>query len=371
MNTILSLLSDDNVNKIIVEKQNVINTSVTEDKKSIRLDLQICVEYVNQENPHTSITVEQYINDWLYNVKANELKPASFDRKEQTVKYQIIPHIGKIPISDLSSDDIQRMINSLKKDYSFSTIKKTYECINSCLKYAVKRRDLPYNVADSVIIPKNLEREKSDVKWFSEDELQRIETEAVRCYKNGKRVYRMGEIVIFLANTGLRIGEALALEWKDINFKKKRVTVRQNMVFVKDRDNSEKAYKYIKQRSTKTKKGSRIVPLNAAAIRALISLKGINGSTKFVFATSTGKRVYPRNIDRMFRGILHKCDIKCTGVHTLRHTFASRLFASGVDVKTVSELLGHSEVGITYDTYIHLIQEQQVVAVDVLENVLL
>lgn len=370
MDTILSLLSDENVNKIIVEKQNVINTSVTEDKKSIRLDLQICVEYANADNAHESITVEQYINNWLYNVKVNELKPTSFDRKEQTIKYQIIPYIGKLPINDLSSDDIQEMINGLKKDYSFSTIKKTYECINSCLKYAVKRRDLPFNVAESVIIPKNLEREKNGVKCFSEGELNRIEAEAVKCYKNGKRIYRMGEIVIFLADTGLRIGEALALEWKDINFKKKTVTVRKNMVFVKDRDDTEKAYKYIKQRSTKTKKGSRIVPLTAAAIRALMSLKGINGSTKYVFATGKGKRVYPRNIDRMFRGILHKCDIKGTGVHTLRHTFASRLFAKGVDVKTVSELLGHSEVGITYDTYIHIIQEQQAAAVDVLENVL-
>ncbi|WP_294755077.1 site-specific integrase [uncultured Ruminococcus sp.] len=215
-----------------------------------------------------------------------------------------------------------------------------------------------------------MEREKSDVKCFSEDELQRIEAEAVKCYNNGKRIYRMGEIVIFLADTGLRIGEALTLEWTNINFKKKTVTVRQNMVFVKDRKSTDKSYKYIKQCSTKTKKGSRIVPLTAAAIRALMSLKGINGSTKYVFATSTGKRIYPRNIDRMFRGILKKCGIKGTGVHTLRHTFASRLFAKGVDVKTVSELLGHSEVGITYDTYIHIIQEQQAAAVDVLENVL-
>ncbi|WP_294755079.1 hypothetical protein [uncultured Ruminococcus sp.] len=150
MNTILSLLSDDNVNKIIVEKQNVINTSITEDKKSIRLDLQICVEYANPDNTHKSISVEQYIKNWLYNVKANELKPASFDRKEQTIKYQIIPYIGQRSITDLTADEVQEMINALKKDYSFSTIKKTYECINSCLKYAVKRRDLPFNVAESV-----------------------------------------------------------------------------------------------------------------------------------------------------------------------------------------------------------------------------
>lgn len=102
----------------------------------------------------------------------------------------------------------------------------------------------------------------------------------------------------------------------------------------------------------------------------MISLKGINGRYDFVFSNAKGNRIYARNVDRMFRAILKRCNIAPTGVHTLRHTFASCLFAKGVDVKTVSELLGHSEIGITYDTYIHLIQEQHIVAVETLEEVL-
>lgn len=370
MNTILSLLTDDNIEKIVVKRQDITNTKLSENQKLVNLNLQICVEYASQKS-EKSVTVSDYINKWLNDVKVNDLKPSSFDRKEQTIKYQVLPYIGNISIYDLTSDDVQNMINDLKaSSYSYSTIKKAYECINSCLKYAVKRRDLAFNVAESVIIPKNLKREKSDIECFSDDEVRSIEEEAVKCYKNGKRIYRMGEIVIFLVNTGLRIGEALALEWADIDFKTRKAHIRKNMVYVKDRSSSEKSYQYVKQRSTKTKNGSRIIPLNAAAIRTLMSLKSINGSAKYVFATSKGKRVFPRNIDRMFRSILKNCGLKSVGVHTLRHTFASRLFAKGVDVKTVSELLGHSEVGITYDTYIHLIQEQQAAAVDILENVL-
>ena len=104
-------------------------------------------------------------------------------------------------------------------------------------------------------------------------------------------------------------------------------------------------------------------------MRALISLRGLNDNTPYVFATKNGKRITPRNIDRTFRSILKRCGIACTGVHSLRHTFASRLFAKGVDVKTVSELLGHSDVGITYDTYIHLIQEQRITAVKAIEDI--
>ncbi len=220
-------------------------------------------------------------------------------------------------------------------------------------------------------LPKNIDHSKDKINFFTDEQIKKIEKEAVRCYHTGKRVYRMGEIVIFLLNTGMRIGEALALKWTDIDFDNRVVKVRKNVVIIKNRDITvNKNYKMQEQTSTKTKSGSRIVPLNSEAMKALLSLKVINGKFEYVFSTSTGERVCPRNINRLFRCVLKNCYIEPTGIHSLRHTFASRLFAKGVDVKTVSELLGHSEVGITYDTYIHLIQEQHVVAVETLENVL-
>lgn len=124
MNTILALLKEKSVKKIIVEKEDVVDTKVINNHQSISLNLQISVEYAHQENACAVMTFGEYILDWLYNVKANELKPSSFDRKEQTVKYQVIPHIGDIDLYELTADNIQRMINALKKEYSFSTIKK-------------------------------------------------------------------------------------------------------------------------------------------------------------------------------------------------------------------------------------------------------
>lgn len=377
MNFIQNLFNDD-LKQIVVEKIEVMKEENFAEGKEIIMDLRVKIIVDNIEssiyNQSQKYSLKEYIEKWLYEVKSNELKPSSLDRKEQTINYQILPYLGDIEISKLSCDDIQYMINDLKDKYSYSTIKKAYEALNACLKYAVKKRDLQYNPAECVVLPKNLKRKKSDINYFNTDQIEKIKEEAERCYKTGKRVYRIGEIIVFLLNTGMRIGEALALKWSDIDFENHKVNVRKNVVYVKERSkdlHNISGYSYREQTSTKTKSGSRIIPLNSASMKALISLKGLNGKYKFVFSTATGNRIYSRNVDRMFRSILKRCNIKETGIHALRHTFASQLFAKGVDVKTVSELLGHSEIGITYDTYIHLIQEQHITAVETLEDVLL
>jgi integrase len=83
--------------------------------------------------------------------------------------------------------------------------------------------------------------------------------------------------------------------------------------------------------------------------------------------TETGLPIRPRNFRNTFDSILRQVDIESTGMHTLRHTFASRLFAKGADVKEVSELLGHANVQITYDTYIHLIPEHKAKVISLLD----
>jgi len=83
MNTILSLLTDDNIEKIIVKRQDITDTKLSENQKLVNLNLQICVEYASQKS-EKSVTVSDYINKWLNDVKVNDLKPSSFDRKEQT-----------------------------------------------------------------------------------------------------------------------------------------------------------------------------------------------------------------------------------------------------------------------------------------------
>ena len=322
-----------------------------------------------QNNTIKNITVEEYCTNWLKNVKVNELKPSSYDRKELTLSNQVYPSIGMLQLSQLSIDDVQEMISQLKqKELSYSSIKKAYEAINECCKYAIIRGDLQKNPCTGVTLPKNLKHQDGDIKFYTEKQVESLLQQATIKYNNGKNKYRLGYGIQLLLYTGLRIGEALALTWEDVDIQNKTIKVNKNLKQVKNRDDDQSVYKIIIQNSTKTNSGTRIIPLNNKSIEALKQIKKITGQYKYVFSTETGNNVSARTCDRMFRKIQENCGFKeIYGVHALRHTFASLLFKKGVDVKTVSEILGHKDVSVTYNTYIHLIQEQKVSAMNLLD----
>ena len=322
-----------------------------------------------QNNTIKNITVEEYCTNWLKNVKVNELKPSSYDRKELTLSNQVYPSIGMLQLSQLSIDDVQEMVNQLKqKELSYSSIKKAYEAINECCKYAIIRGDLQKNPCTGVTLPKNLKHQDGDIKFYTDKQVESLLKQATIKYNNGKNKYRLGYGIQLLLYTGLRIGEALALTWEDVDIQNKTIKVNKNLKQVKNRDDNQSVYKIIIQNSTKTNSGTRIVPLNNKSIEALKQIKEITGQYKYVFSTETGNNVSARTCDRMFRKIQENCGFKeIYGVHALRHTFASLLFKKGVDVKTVSEILGHKDVSVTYNTYIHLIQEQKVSAMKLLD----
>lgn len=342
----------------------------SEAKRKLKELIKLSYTEKNSQDLFANQTIEEYCNNWLTNVQSNVLKPSSYDRKEMTLEKQVYPLLGKISISQITFDDIQFMINELKKqNLSYSTIKKAYEAINGCFKYAIIKGDIDKNPCIGVTLPKTLKHQEGDIKFYTEEQIELLLKQSTIKYSNGKNKYRLGYGIQFLLYTGLRIGEALALTWEDVDFQNKTIKINKNLKQVKNRDNNEQGnYKIIIQNSTKTSSGSRIVPLNNKSIEALKYIKEITGQYEHVFSTETGNNVSGRTYDTMFRKIQENCGFaEIYGVHALRHTFASLLFKKGVDVKTVSEILGHKDVSVTYNTYIHLIQEQKVSAMSLLD----
>ena len=319
-------------------------------------------------NNIAKMTLEEFLTDWLENILIHTLKPKSYAIKEYIIKQQIVPRIGLLQVNSLTAADIQQMVNDMvDKGFSYSTVKKAFDTLNQRFKLAIAQEQVSKNPTLGVILPKQKNKKNSEIQYFSEEQCKELIQEARRVYGfNNQNVYRLGELVPFLIYTGLRIGEAIALEWADIDDENQTITINKNVIEVK----SQETDKYIlqKQNSTKTDNSTRIIPISNGAMECIKNLKKINGNKKFIFASQTGKYVSPSNLSRMFRGIQKALNYEhVLGLHSLRHTFATLMLGNGIDVKIVSELLGHSNVSVTYNIYIHTIQSQKIKAINMID----
>lgn len=317
-------------------------------------------------------TVEAYMMNWLTTYKRVELKPKSYDRLECTIKYQVIPHFKDKQFFEVGHNEIQKFINKLDEDNcSYSVIRKAYLALNACYKYAIMKGDILKNPCIGVKLPKKAAKDIKTIQTLTKEEIPLYCQYATEKYGNGRSIYRLGYALVLILFTGLRLGEAMGLMWEDIDFQNNTLTVRRTLEQVKNRDKGENGNSYILiEGTTKTQAGERTIPLNQTAINALRELQKINGGFTYVLSNAKGKPINPRNLNRAHDCILERAGIEHLGIHALRHTFASQLFANKVDIKIISKLLGHSDVSITYNTYIHLIKEALPDATAVLDNLL-
>lgn len=326
-------------------------------KKKLR-DFKKSNDFAEKHLP-SRYTVRSYFSMWLKEYQYNKLKPLSYDRLESTVVNHIFPSLGGLKLDAVTRDHVQSLINNLykKQNLSYSSVKKVYVALNSCYNHALMDDVVLKNPCIGIVLPSLVERTKQ-ITALSLEEIERLKFEISRTDSNGVRCYSYGYAFLLILNTGLRMSEALSLCWEDVDFESKTIVVKKNSVISKKRDadgNRIGGYKRQTQNSTKTSNGNRTIPINRSAEEALLALQKDN-ATPYVIVNGKQNPVLPSNFERCFHTILKNANVPKYGVHALRHTFASLLFSKGVDVKIVSELLGHSTVKITYDTYVHLFE---------------
>lgn len=318
------------------------------------------------------ISVETYFLNWLKVYKKDYLKSSSYDKLENTIVHQIVPHIGMIQLQQLTSDDIQSLLSKLKvSGYSHSIVKKAYDCLGAVLKHALIKGDIDKNPMVLIKPPEKKSFPQKEIRFFTEEEVALIVEECNRKYKTGKPVYVYGDAFILMLNTGIRVGELIGLEKDDWNEEEKTLQIKRNVQLVKDRDaegNPINSCKLV-YNTTKTYSGNRTIPLNQNATNALRSLCNAHPSSKHIVCSVNENLLPPQRIERTFYRMLNNVGLDKTGIHSLRHTFASMLFAKNVDIKTVSQLLGHASIQITLNTYIHLIENTKHEAVAVLDDI--
>lgn len=320
-------------------------------------------------------TLNEAMYKWLNTIKNSTLKSQSYQRLESTIKNQIEESdIGNLRYQSITTDEIQNVINDLnEKEYSHSVIKKTYDALNEFYRY-ISAKDKIDNPMLLVVMPtiNNVRAEVKEIEFFEQSDIDKFIKECSAKHKTGTYKYRYGYILAANIYLGLRIGELLALRWKDIDLKKNTIYVCKTLIEETnpdyDKNNPElmkekgiKKVRFVIQESTKKSK-NRYVPINSKAKELLETHKEVSEFTDdndYVISTRNRKTNTIKNISDTIKAIeiASETKVQASGTHILRHTCASLYFRAGVPLLTIAQILGNS-VEVLEKTYVHLIEEQ-------------
>ena len=292
-----------------------------------------------------SVILSDFIDTWLEIFKKNSVKSATYDRlivsKKASEKYKIM----RKNIERITFFDLQEYINELARSgYGLSTVKKQFRIVSAPLKQAAALKIISADPSVGISFPKedNVKKKTKEIAAYDKREQALIWNEIAT--DPDDTGYLM---IALLIETGMRIGEALALKWDDVDFARGAVNVHATIVFLCRPKDS------FYQDSPKSSASRRIIPLTDRAMdvmRRLLKKK----QSDWVFEDADGNRYSYNSVRWKTQRMCKRCGLKFLGDHVFRHTFATNCYYKGIDIKILSKLLGHASVQITYDTYISL-----------------
>lgn len=293
-------------------------------------------------------TFSEILQLWLCNNRLRQ-KGATEHKYRTMIDKHIEPEIGALKLSKISAVMVNSFLeNKLKSGridksggLSPSYVRTMASIIQSALQFAVDEgycQPLKSTVCKPSI-------EKKDLRILSKDEQDQLEA----FLYGGIDLVGLGIMISLYA--GLRIGEICALSWEDIDLASGVIHIRHTIARVPCTDPQIDAKTTLILDTPKTKASLRDIPISSLLQEQLSVLKGTS-SSGFIL-TDSQTFVSPRTYEYRFHKVLDNCGIDQVNYHTLRHTFATRCIEAGVDVKSLSEMLGHASVTITLNTYVH------------------
>ena len=310
----------------------------------------------------------KFLNYKNSQVKRQTLKQSTYDRIEATYNNQIRDTpICKVLMCNLTSKDLQEHIDSLQDDYSFSTIKKCYEFFTALITYGIDEGDFPktYNPMRTVELPNEraVGVKTKTIEILSNDAIEAFKEKALSRKSDGSLIYQYGPAFVFALNTGLREGELLTISKNAIytdKYNHPHIHITETVSWVKNR-NPKVKNKYVAIITPpKYPRSVRDVPLNQEALYCLKLMEqhytGVNPTRNdFIITTSTGSIPTRSHFQDAFNRILKACNLPHYGIHSLRHTFCTKMLEktnSLRDIKTVAAIMG-DDYKVIIKTYLH------------------
>lgn len=295
---------------------------------------------------------KDWLKEWLDNYIEPTAKTRTFSRYSEIVEQHIIPRLGELELDELTPSVLQHYITELLQSGNLKTgrglaansVSAIINVIQNSLRTAFNLGYTKEYTADRIKRPKSQEK---DVSCFSMQEQKKIEQAVL----NSKKDKMFG--VMLCLYTGLRVGELLALKWTDFDLQKGHLSVSRSCHDGKGKDG-----KYIRIEDTpKTSSSRRIIPLPKQLLPIIKEFKKKSNAEYVV--SCNGKPLSVRSYQRSFDLLQRKLGIMHRGFHSLRHTFATRALECGMDVKTLSEILGHKSPTVTLNRYVHSLMEHK------------
>jgi integrase len=332
-------------------------------------------------------TVAQFLQSWLKTIKS-DVAPSTFVSYENTVRLHLIPAIGDVYLAKLGVPHVQRLkeeaITAVVKvgprvkklvegqpsqepqHLSSSTVRYCLKVLRMALDHACKLDLVPRNVALLVDFPKV---EHAEIEPFTPEQAQK--------FIEATKGHRLGALFSVATAIGLRKGEALGLKWSAIDFERGTLAVRIALQRVK-MPGEKKGNLLLKEPK---KKSRRTINLPQVCVSALLEHRAIQEQERqlagsrwqeldYVFTTGIGTPMEPRNLERAYHQILAIAGLHHIRIHDLRHTAATLLLTQGVHPRVVMELLGHSQIAITMNTYSHVVPALKKEAADQMDAAL-
>ncbi len=310
----------------------------------------------------SNMVVDYWFEYWI-SIKEKTVRPNTVRNYKERYHKNIKNVIGKKLLTEVKPLHCQLIFTNMADEgYRTSTIYQTRIALYNMLEFA-KENDIIIHNPCKKSVKSDMGKPSEKKEALTVDvQKQFLEKAKGQSYENQFR---------FILQTGLRTGELVGLKWNDIDFREKTLKIERSM-----------EYRYTtgiwRVGEPKSKSGYRTIPLTDEAIRILKSQKAKNQNIKYipdewaeqVFLCRKGEPIKNSTYDTALFKICDKANIKRFSMHVLRHTFATRCIEGGMLPKTLQKILGHSNIGITMNLYVHITEEEKLKEINMVANTL-
>lgn len=285
--------------------------------------------------PLDSESLAAYLYEWLESTIRPHRANRTYVGYELAIRKHILDELGATKLHNLTPQAIQRFVADLMRTEGNNTAKYTGKLLRNALNKAVRWGLIQNNPMNMVDLP--TVRPKETQIWTAEQARNFL----CACQHN-----EWGPLFIVILTLALRKGEALALQWGDIDLERRTISIKATL----DIRNAT-----LVRKPPKTPNSTRTLHLPELAVGALTKAQEARNSSEWVFHSRTGSPIWPQTLVRSFRVLVSAANVPLITIHGLRHTTATMLLNNGSPIHAVSKFLGHSSVSMTLNTYAHLL----------------